>query len=190
MSNTPANAGPDQRAMVSDALLQKALAGRSAEEITALLGTTAVSAIVAAQTPPAAPAASEEDAGDKPKKMKGKKDKMEAEDGEYDDEEDEPMAQDRAAIVYASEHSQGRERLAADCLASFPTATGAQIAAFLAKQGKPEANAQAPEGTAELAAAIRHNNANLGAGGGAEPQADASAIWDKAIKANNPHLNR
>ena len=175
-------------AQVSAEALASAIAGMSADDLKASLTADQLAAL--ASTP--APAASEEDAGDKPKKMKGKgkKDKMESEDAEYDDEEDEPMAQDRAAIVYASEHSQGRERLAADCLASFPTATGAQIVAFLAKQGKPEANAQAPEGTAELAAAIRHNNANLGAGGGAEPQADASAIWDKAIKANNPHINR
>jgi hypothetical protein len=174
-------------AQVSAEALASAIAGMSADDLKASLTAEQLAALA----PAPAPAASEEDAGDKPKKAgKGKKDKMEAEDGEYDDEEDEPMAQDRAAIVYASEHSQGRERFAADCLASFPTATGAQIVAFLAKQGKPEANAQAPEGTAELAAAIRHNNANLGAGGGAEPQADASAIWDKAIKANNPHLNR
>lgn len=189
MSNTPAIAGTDQRAMVSDALLQKALAGRTPEQITALIGETAVSAIVAAQTPPATPAASE-DAGDKPmKKGKGKKDKMESEDGEYDDE-DEPMAQDRAAVVFASEHSQGRERVAAECLASFPGATASQITSFLSKQPKAEPKAEAPEGTAELASAIRHNNSNLGEGGNAAPQADASAIWDKAIKANNPHINR
>lgn len=139
----------------------------------------------AAVTPPA-PAASDEEAGDKP--MKPKK----GEKGYKDEDEDgdEPMAQDRSAAVFASEHTVGRERLAADCLAAFPSATASQITGFLAKQAKPEAKTEAAEGSAELAAAIRHNAANLGAGGEPEPKADSSAVWDRAIASNNPRRNR
>lgn len=172
-----------QASGVSADALASAIAGMAPADLLAAMTDEQKAAL-----PTPTPAASE-DAGDKPKKMKGKKDKMESEDAEYEDE-DEPMAQDRAAVVFASEHSQGRERLAAECLASFPGATASQITSFLAKQPKAEPKAEAPEGTAELASAIRHNNANLGEGGNTAPQADASAIWDKAIKANNPHLNR
>lgn len=172
-------------AQVSAEALASAIAAMSADDLKAQLSAEQLAALAPAPTP----AASEEDTGDKPKKMKGKKGDPNCSDDE-DEDDDEPMAQDRAAVVFASEHSQGRERFAADCLAAFPTATAKQITAFLATQNKREAKNEAPEGAAELAALIKHNNANLGEGGAPAPQADASALWDKAIKANNPHLNR
>jgi len=171
MSNTPAIAGTDQRAMVSDALLQKALAGRTPEQITALIGETAVSAIVAAQTPPVTPAASE-DAGDKPKKMKGKgkKDKMESEDAEYDDEDEmEASAADTAPLATAAEIGNA-------FMAVFPSASASQILACIsitdrAKAAAPAVASEPDEGTAELAALIKHNATNLDAGGGEAPKA-------------------
>lgn len=174
-------------AQVSAEALASAIAGMSADDLKSTLSADQLAAL----TPAPAPAASEEDAGDKPKKMKGKDKKkdMEAEDGDYEEEDD------------MSASLGGVHGLYAAISALAPTASLGEVAkvvalaeATFAGQSAAAAPANEPSeeglGAAALASAIRHNNANLGAGGEPAASTDASAIWEKAIAANNPHLNR
>lgn len=118
---------------------------------------------------------------EKDQKKVGKKmkpDDPDAMDDEEDDEEEakggkkmkpEANANDRVTAVFASEHVKGRTDLAASCFKHFPSATSAQITAFLAEQpAASDAGNKAPEGQSQLEALVTHNNADLGADGGSQ----------------------
>lgn len=173
MSNTSRFASLGTSGQVSGDALASAVAAMSGDELKAMLSEEQKAAL--APAPEAPPAASGADDA-KPKK-KGK-----PENCNEDEDEDEgaPMAADRSTIVFASEHCKGRERLAADCIASFAKASGDEIVAFLAKQPMPDADASG-EGNQELADIIRHNSANLGAGGDAVAP-EANHGWDDVHK--------
>ncbi len=63
--------------------------------------------------------------------------------------------------VFGSEHTVGRESMAAACLECFPEATATEIISFLAKQSVARAEHQQAEGARELAAIIKSNSAKL-----------------------------
>lgn len=173
-------------AQVSAEALASAIAGMSADDLKSTLSADQLAALA----PAPAPAASEEEAGEKPmKKGKGKKKDMEAEDGDYEDDDD------------MSASLGGVHGLYAAISALAPSASLGEVAKVVALAettfaGQPAAAAPAKEpseedqGAAALAAAIRHNNANLGGSGEAEKKADSSTVWDRAIASNNPNLNR
>jgi hypothetical protein len=84
----------------------------------------------------------------------------------------------RVASVFASEHSQGRERMAADMLQTSMSAD--EITGLLAK---------APKGSsadAMLANLATTTNPDLGAGTSAEPtgRKAAASVWDRAAASN------
>lgn len=98
-------------------------------------------------------------------------------------------ATDRSAEVFASEHSQGRERMAADCLSAFPGASAAQIVGFLAKQPQGGASDDdAAQGREMLDEMKKRGNADLGNqadAGAPSARAKAASVWDRARKANS-----
>lgn len=162
-------------AQVSAEALASAIAGMSADDLKASLTAEQLAALA----PAPAPAASEEDAGDKPKKMKGKgkKDKMESEDAEYDDEDEmEASAADTAPLATAAEIGNA-------FMAVFPSASASQILACIsitdrAKAAAPAVASEPDEGTAELAALIKHNATNLDSGAGSEGPKAKNHGWD------------
>lgn len=83
----------------------------------------------------------------------------------------------RVATVFASEHSQGRERQAADMLQTSMSAD--EITGLLAKSPKGSAAAADPM----LAALARTPNPDLGASAATDttnPNQAADSVWDKA----------
>lgn len=162
-----------QASGVSADALASAIAGMAPADLLAAMTDEQKAAL-----PTPAPTASEEDAGDKPKKMKGKgkKDKMESEDAEYDDEDEmEASAADTAPLATAAEIGNA-------FMAVFPSASASQILACIsitdrAKAAAPAVASEPDEGTAELAALIKHNATNLDAGGGEAPKAKNHG-WD------------
>lgn len=160
-------------AQVSAEALASAIAAMSADDLKGALSAEQLAALAPAPTP-----AASEDAGDKPKKMKGKgkKDKMESEDAEYDDEDEmEASAADTAPLATAAEIGNA-------FMAVFPSASASQILACIsitdrAKAAAPAVASEPDEGTAELAALIKHNATNLDAGGGEAPKAKNHG-WD------------
>ena len=97
-----------------------------------------------------------------------------------------------AAAVFASDESNGRERMAADFMSHAPNASAEQVIAFLAKQPKPGAQAADDQATLDaqdraageqmLAASVAAGNADLGSGTAAEPNPKATSadVWAKA----------
>ncbi|WP_066112354.1 MULTISPECIES: hypothetical protein [unclassified Blastomonas] len=158
---------------VSADAIASAIASMSADDLKGALSAEQLAALAPAPTP-----AASEDAGDKPKKMKGKgkKDKMESEDAEYDDEDEmEASAADTAPLATAAEIGNA-------FMAVFPSASASQILACIsitdrAKAAAPAVASEPDEGTAELAALIKHNATNLDAGGGEAPKAKNHG-WD------------
>lgn len=91
-------------------------------------------------------------------------------------------SQARFAIVAASEHFEGREKAALGLLANpkLSKLSGAELADMLGEM--PYA------GNAEVLAAIRANNPDLGNEGndGVSAKSNSQTVWDRAIARNNP----
>ncbi|MGQ2942920.1 MAG: hypothetical protein ACT6Q7_02845 [Blastomonas fulva] len=177
-----------QASGLSADVLAIAIAGMAPSDLLAAMSDEQKAAVT-----PAPAAASDEEASDKA--MKPKKNKKGSEDGD-EDEGDKPMASvitDTKPLASSSEIGQAFMQI-------FPSASASQILACISVTDRAKAATPAPApakepseedlGAAALASAIRHNNASLGAGGEPAANTDSSALWDKAIKANNPHLNR
>lgn len=164
-------------AKVSADALASAIAEMSADDLKGALSAEQLAALAPAPTP--APAASE-DAGDKPKKMKGKDKTSDPNCSDDEDEDDgEPMAKgaaDTAPLATAAEIGNA-------FMAVFPSANASQILACIsitdrAKAAAPAASSEPDEGTAELAALIKHNASNLDSGAGSEGPKAKNHGWD------------
>jgi len=157
--------------------------GLSAEVLAIAIAGMAPSDLVANMTDeqkaavtPAAPAASDEKAGDKPMKpKKGEKGYKEDEDEEDDDKKMANVASDTAPLATAADIGNAFMKV-------FPSASASQVLACIsitdrAKAAAPAAASEPEEGTAELAALIKHNASNLDAGGVEAPKAKNHG-WD------------
>lgn len=123
-----------------------------------------------------------EEDGDDEAKGKDKK-KMSGKPKEGDDGKPDAAASERArvATVFASEHSIGRERLAADMLAT--SASAEDIVGILAKQPKASGDdASSASAAAAILEALAKDNVDVGADGGAsatEPNHGWAKIHDE-----------
>lgn len=174
-------AGLGSRGQVSAEAVATAISAMSAEELLSHASEEARAELEASAGKPKA----EEPAKPEAKEREPKEPKEEPK----SDASTAPTA-DRSAEVFASEHSQGRERLAADCLAAFPGASAAQIVTFLAKQpkGGVQADDDAAQGREMLDDMKKRGNAELGnhANSGAPDKREKAAkVWDRARKANS-----
>lgn len=157
------------------AALAKALGGIKADELLASMSDEQKAALAETLAPEPKAADVDDDA-----KADAKAD--DKPEDQAKDDGDKPKAEvgDRSVKVFASEHSQGKERLAGSLMADFPSASADEIIAHLGRSSADDGEGKPDQAMLD---AMKSRDAEIGEGGTSEeenPKAKVDAVWDRA----------